>query len=105
MSIHNKVVWSEGLFLQQQHLQQQDRYFERYIEARCRALTSNSWGFTDVEIERDLLAIGKFGVRRLAGVFPDGTPFRLPDDDPLPPPIDIDPNLRDQIVHLAIPLR
>jgi type VI secretion system protein ImpJ len=105
MSAYNKVVWSEGLFLQPQHFQQQDRYFERYIEARCRALTSNSWGFTDVEIERDLLAIGKFGLRRLAGVFPDGTPFRLPDDDPLPPPIDIDSTVRDQVVHLAIPLR
>src|SRR5690348_5905008 len=105
MSIHNKVVWSEGLFLQPQHFQQQERYFERYVEARCRGLLSNSWGFTEVELERDLLGIGKFGVRRLAGVFPDGTPFRLPDDDPLPLPIDIDANLRDQVIHLAIPLR
>ena len=38
MSIHNKVVWSEGLFLQPQHFQQQDRYFERYVETRCQAL-------------------------------------------------------------------
>jgi type VI secretion system protein ImpJ len=105
MSIHNKVVWSEGLFLQPQHFQQQERYFERYVEARCRGLASNGWGFTEVELERDLLGIGKFGVRRLAGVFPDGTPFRLPDDDPLPLPIDIDANLRDQVIHLAIPLR
>ena len=105
MSIHNKVVWSEGLFLQPQHFQQQERYFERYVEARCRGLASNSWGFTDLELERDLLAIGKFGVRRLAGVFPDGTPFRLPDDDPLPSPIDIDATVRDQVIHLAVPLR
>ena len=33
MSVHNKVVWSEGLFLQPQHFQQQDRYFERYVES------------------------------------------------------------------------
>ena len=26
MSAHNKVIWSEGLFLQPQHFQQQDRY-------------------------------------------------------------------------------
>jgi len=105
MSIHNKVVWSEGLFLRPQHFQQQDRFLERYVETRCEALATHSWGFTEVEVERDFLSIGKFGLRRLAGVFPDGTPFRMPDDDPLPPPIDIDANVRDQMVYLAIPLR
>lgn len=105
MSAHNRVIWSEGLFLQPQHFQQQDRYFERYIEARCHALVGHSWGFTEIELERDFLSIGRLGVRRIAGVFPDGTPFRLPDDDPLPPPIDIGRDVRDQRVLLAIPLR
>lgn len=104
MSAHNKVIWSEGLFLQPQHFQQQDRYLERYIETRCEPLTPHSWGFTEIELERDLLSIGKFGLRRAAGVFPDGTPVRMPDDDPLPEPIDIDAQ-RDQIVYLAVPLR
>jgi type VI secretion system protein ImpJ len=105
MSAHNRVVWSEGLFLQPQHFQQQDRYFERYVETRCHALTSYSWGFTEIEFERDFLKIGKVGLRRLAGVFPDGTPFRMPDDDPLPAPIDIGADVRDQRLHLAVPLR
>ena len=105
MSVHNKVVWSEGLFLQPQHFQQQDRYLERYVESRCQALTPHSWGFTELEIERGLLAIGKLGLRRAAGVFPDGTPFRLPDDDPLPAPIAIGEPVRDQVVCLALPLR
>jgi type VI secretion system protein ImpJ len=105
MSIHNKVVWSEGLFLQPQHFQQQDRFFERYIETRCQALVGYSWGFTDLEIERDFLSIGKFGLRRVAGVFPDGTPFRMPDDEPLPAPLNIDASVRDQLVYLAVPLR
>jgi type VI secretion system protein ImpJ len=105
MSAHNRVVWSEGLFLQPQHFQQQDRYLERYIESRCQALIPYSWGFTEIEIERDFLRIGKFGLRRAAGVFPDGTPVRMPDDDPLPEPIDIGAQTRDQILHLAVPLR
>ena len=37
MTISNKVVWSEGLFLRPQHFQQQDRYFEHYIDSRCNA--------------------------------------------------------------------
>jgi type VI secretion system protein ImpJ len=105
MSAHNRVVWSEGLFLQPQHFQQQDRYLERYVESRCQALIPHSWGFTEVEIERDYLRIGKFGLRRASGVFPDGTPVRMPDDDPLPDAIDIGPQTRDQIIHLAVPLR
>jgi type VI secretion system protein ImpJ len=105
MSSNNKVVWSEGLFLQAQHFQQQDRYFERFVEARCHALAPHSWGFTEIELERDLLSIGKFALRRAAGVFPDGTPFRMPDDDPLPAPLDVSAQARDQIVYLAVPLR
>jgi type VI secretion system protein ImpJ len=105
MSAHNRVIWSEGLFLQPQHFQQQDRHFERYVETRCEALGPYSWGFTEIEFERDFLKIGKVGLRRLSGVFPDGTPFRMPDDDPLPPPIEIGSDVRDQRLHLAVPLR
>src|SRR5687768_15776117 len=105
MSGHNRVIWSEGLFLQPQHFQQQERYLERYVETRCQPLVPYSWGFTELEFERDLLSIGKFGLRRVAGVFPDGTPFRMPDDDPLPPPIDVGPDVRDQVLYLAVPLR
>jgi type VI secretion system protein ImpJ len=105
MSAHNRVIWSEGLFLQPQHFQQQDRYFEHYIETRCRALIPHSWGFAELELERDFLSVGKFGLRRAAGVFPDGTPFRLPDDDPSPPPLDIGADVRDQLVYLALPVR
>src|SRR5205814_8519077 len=105
MSAHNRVAWSEGLFLQPQHFQQQDRYIERYVETRCQALTPYSWGFSEVEFERDFLKIGKVGLRRAVGVFPDGTPFRMPDDDPLPPPIDVTAETRDERLHLAVPLR
>src|SRR5580765_680778 len=105
MSAHNRVIWSDGLFLQPQHFQQQERYFERFMEARCQALVPHSWGFTEIEFEADLLSIGKVALRRLAGVFPDGTPFRMPDDDPLPKPLDVGTDARDQLLFLAVPLR
>jgi type VI secretion system protein ImpJ len=105
MSAHNRVIWSEGLFLQPQHFQQQERYFERYLEARCRSLVPHGWGFTEIEFERDLLTIGKAALRRVAGVFPDGTPFRMPDDDPLPAPLEIGSDVRNQVLYLAVPLR
>jgi type VI secretion system protein ImpJ len=105
MSVHNKVVWSEGLFLQPQHFQQQDRYLERFVEGRCAALIPYSWGFTEVELERDLLKIGKVALRRAAGVFPDGTPFRMPEDEPTPVPLEVGTQVRDQTLFLGVPLR
>ena len=105
MSANRKVIWSEGLFLQPHHFQQQTRYLERYVETRCSGLIPHAWGFTELELERDFLGIGKLGVRRASGVFPDGTPFRMPDDDPLPPPMDVGEQVRDQPILLALPLR
>jgi type VI secretion system protein ImpJ len=105
MSSHSKIVWSEGLFLRPQHFQQQSRYFERLVETRAMALRSHSWGCIELELERDLLAIGKIGLKRAAGVLPDGTPFRVPDDEALPEPVDIDGSVRDETVFLAVPVR
>jgi type VI secretion system protein ImpJ len=105
LTINNKVVWSEGLFLRPQHFQQLDRHVERYVELRTSALRSNGWGFSELEFERDLLVTGKLALRRARGVFPDGTPFCMPDDDPLPPAMEVLSSVRDSTVFLALPLR
>ncbi len=105
MTISNRVVWSEGLFLRPQHFQQQERYLERHVEIRATALRAHGWGFTELELERDLLATGKLAIRRARGVFPDGTPFSMPDDDAVPPALDVPAATRDRTVFLAVPLR
>jgi len=105
MSDKNKVIWSEGLFLRPQHFQQQERYFERFVEGRTRGIRPHAWGFEELEIDRDLLGIGKLAVKRASGVFPDGTPFAIPEQDPSPTPLDVQPNQRDAPVSLAIPVR
>ena len=61
MKYLSRVVWSEGLFLRPQHFQQQERYLEAYVQGRAGGLRPNSWGLLELEIERDLLAIGKLG--------------------------------------------
>jgi type VI secretion system protein ImpJ len=105
MTINNRVVWSEGLFLRPQHFQQQERYLERHVELRASVLRAHGWGFTELEFERDLLATGKLALRRARGVFPDGTPFSMPDDDPLPPALEMPASVRDRTIYLAMPLR
>ena len=105
MSDKSKVVWSEGLFLRPQHLQQQERYLERFADQRAEPLRSYPWGMVELEIERELLGIGKFALRRARGVFPDGTPFSMPDHDPLPAALEIGSEARGKAVYLALPLR
>lgn len=105
MSWKNKVVWSEGLFLRPQHFQQHERYVESLVEGRAAALHNHSWGFTALSIDRDQLGIGKFAIATASGVFPDGTPFNIPDDAPAPTPLDISENVRESRVYLALPVR
>ncbi len=89
MSWYSKVAWAEGLFLRPHHLQQSDRYLEHLLQSRVRQITPYPWGFSELEIDRDLAQQSKFAVRRAAGVMPDGTPFDMPADSPLPEPLDI----------------
>src|SRR5262249_44769859 len=68
-------------------------------------LRSNGWGFDTLEIEPAPLGSGRISLRRASGVFPDGTPFSMPDDDPLPPVLEVEANTRDTVVYLTLPLR
>jgi len=80
MGWDNKVVWGEGLFLQPQHLQQQERYFEHLIRASTAGLVPFAYGVSQLDLDTDLLTLGKFAVRSAAGILPDGTPFNIPGD-------------------------
>ena len=104
MSWTSKVVWSEGLFLRPHHLQQSDRYMEALLESRVRHITPYPWGFSTIEIDRDLAQQSKFSVRRATGVMPDGTPFDIPGSSPLPPPIEVPETAGKQLLWLSLPL-
>ncbi|MBR0779349.1 type VI secretion system baseplate subunit TssK [Bradyrhizobium diazoefficiens] len=104
MSWYSKVFWSEGLFLRPHHLQQNDRYLERLIEKRVRHVTPYPWGFSQLEIDQDLAQQSKFGLRSASGMMPDGVPFDMPGDSPIPPAIDVPDGAAGQIVWLMMPL-
>jgi type VI secretion system protein ImpJ len=105
MGWENKVVWGEGLFLQPQHLQQQERYLERLIRSSTAGLAPFSYGLTQLEIDTDLLMLGKFGIRAAAGLLPDGTPFSIPADVDRPRPLDLPETLRNATLFLVLPAR
>lgn len=105
MSWRNRVIWSEGLFLRPQHFQQHVRYLEHFIEGRSRGLRPCAWGCSELTIDQDMLRIGKLAVSSASGVFPDGTPFNIADDDPPPTPLEMDESIRDEVVYLGLPVR
>jgi type VI secretion system protein ImpJ len=105
MSWHNKVIWSEGMFLRPQHFQQHDRYLQNLIEGRAAYLRAYSWGFTQLQLDEPMLALGKVAIASARGVMPDGTPFAIPGDDEPPLPLEVPEDSKNSLVMLALPVR
>ena len=102
-----KLVWTEGLFITQHHLQQLDRYHEQLLHERLSAYTPYGWGISEIEIDNRALATGQFRLQRLHGIFPDGTPIAVGDnsEDTIPPrPVEsiLTPQVRTLDVYLGI---
>src|SRR4051794_15315745 len=74
-----KPVWTEGLFMTPQHLQQSDLYHEALVHARMHAVLSYDWGITGVQFDERALVAGQLKVIKCHGFFPDGTPFFIGD--------------------------
>ena len=105
MSWRNAVVWSQGMFLQPHHFQQEARHVERLIDARARCMSPYAWGLIELTLDDGLLALGRVGIARATGVLPDGTPFAVPQLDAPPAPLDIPGDLKGELIYLALPLR
>jgi type VI secretion system protein ImpJ len=105
MASNNKPLWSEGMFMRPQHLQQNDRYMERFVEERVAGLRAHGWGLSDLVIDSNMLGLGKISLTSVAAVMPDGTPVAAPMDSELPPPRDIDTAAAGATVLLALPAR
>ena len=104
MPWRNKVIWSQGLFLRPHHLQQHDRYVEHLLDSRCASLQTYGWGITELEIDKNQLSLGNFSITACKGILPDGTPFSIPDDAPLPAPLPVTEGMFNEKVYLGLAL-
>ncbi len=102
MTWHNKVVWTEGMFLQPQHFQQHDRYLEYQLRERLASAHGCGWGFTSLSVDEAALALGKVSIIAAQGVLPDGTAFSVPGNDAAPLALDIPTDARNERVVLAV---
>lgn len=93
------------MLLQPQHMQQQERHGDHMRHLALRATAPFAWGFVELELDAAALALGKVALVRATGLFADGTPFDMPGTDPLPEPIDVAADMREEDIVLALPLR
>lgn len=106
MFARNRVIWNEGLFIKPQHFQQQQRYMEYYIDERMSSVSSYLYGISELSLNPEYLAFGRIAIERAVGIMPDGTVFRIPQEDVMPDALEIeDASLANQLVYLAVPLR
>ena len=104
MSWHSKVVWSQGMFLQPHHFQQEARHVEQLIDQRARAAAAFAWGFFELVLDEGSLSLGRIGITRASGILPDGTPFIIPQSDAAPMPLAVPADMKGEVVYLAAPL-
>ncbi len=105
MADNEVIIWSEGMFLRPHHYQQYTRYLENFVEARSSVLQPFPWGFNELQLDEQMLSLGKVCISKASGVFPDGTLFSIPGDDEPPLAIEISETIKDEVVYLCIPLR
>lgn len=90
MSNRNRVIWKEGLFIQPQHFQQQQRHIDYLMSSQLLSLhNSYNFGLKSIQIDQDMLNLGRISLLSANGVFPDGTYFDFPTQDLLPLSLDI----------------
>jgi type VI secretion system protein ImpJ len=105
MSWENKVLWTEGMFLRTQHFQQMERSVDQALATATQALRAHAWGLTDFELNEGLLKTGVIAISRASGILDDSTVFHIPTNDRHPAPFDPPSDLRECVVHLAVPMR
>ncbi len=105
MSLRNPVIWSDGLFIKPHHFQQQQRYTDYVTRRRGDAVSAYQYGLETIEINRENLLHGRISIVSSIGVFPDRTPFEIPNECPSPEALDLSTtSIVNETVYLALPL-
>ncbi len=105
MSVTSKPIWSEGMLMRPQHLQQYDRWIEQLLENRVGGLVGHGWGIRRLAFDRNLLALGQIALTECEAIMPDGTALVLPDFGRLPPPRVLPPAAKNILVKIGVAAR
>lgn len=102
MDYHQKVLWSEGMFLTPHHFQQWDRYHEYRLHQSLKMVQALDYGLCQLKIDTDALAGGDFVLTQCAGIMPDGLAFNVPDFNAPPAVRAITPHFEPKADRLGV---
>jgi type VI secretion system protein ImpJ len=89
------------------HFQLQQRYFEESLRFAVGQIYFKPYGLTHCDLSAEAMQNGSVELNAAQGIFPDGTPFSIPESDAAPDPIDaqsaFSPTDRRQVVYLTLP--
>lgn len=105
MAVTSKPIWSEGMLVRPQHLQQYDRWVENLLENRVSGLVSHGWGVRRLTFDHNLLALGQIAITELHAILPDGTALSLPEHGSLPKPRQVPPSTKGIRIKIGLPVR
>ena len=88
MSLHRRVVWSEGLLLTPQHFQVQDHYHEEFAAELLRGSRSYTYGLSYLRLNQESIRNGQVRVEEARGILRSGVPFSVGPEG-LPDPRDV----------------
>lgn len=105
MATRNRVIWGEGTFVRPQHFQQQQRHLDYLLTNQILSSGAYNYGIQFLEIDQELLNLGRISVISAKGFLPDGTYFDVPSQDAYPNVLEIKPadNIQGQCIYLALP--
>ena len=108
MTLLNKPVWAEGMYLGPHNFQAQSRYFEDSLNFVTTSLWRDAYGFAGLQFDGDALRNGILTMTSGRGLFEDGLAFDLPGSDAAPPPREFgalfSPVADHLTMHLAVPV-
>lgn len=105
MATRNRVIWGEGTFVRPQHFQQQQRHLDYLLTNQILSSGAYNYGIQFLEIDQELLNLGRISVISAKGFLSDGTYFDVPSQDAYPNVLEIKPadNIQGQCIYLALP--
>lgn len=105
MATRNRVIWGEGTFVRPQHFQQQQRHLDYLLANQILSSGAYNYGLQSLEIDQELLNLGRISVISAKGFLSDGTYFDIPSQDAYPNIVEIKQtdNIQGQCIYLALP--
>lgn len=78
MRFDEQIHWSEGLFLQQHHLQRMQRLLSDLSRKQRELVLPFAYGLCDLELDLDALKSRRVVVQRMSAILPDGQELSMP---------------------------